>query len=102
MAKFVVVYIGGAMSETPEAVDASMRAWMAWFGSMGSAVKDMGNPFSKSIVVHSDGSTGETSRELTGYTVLEADGIEHAATLVAQCPVLTDGGSVEIYEALSM
>lgn len=102
MAKFVVVYKGGSMAETPEAAEASMKAWMSWFESVGPAVKDMGNPFSTSVAVHSNGSIGEVSAGLTGYTILEADAIDHAATLVAQCPVLSDGGTIEIYEALSM
>ncbi len=102
MAKFVAVYKGGSMAETPEAQEASMKAWMAWFESVGSAVKDMGNPFSSSVALGSNGSVGEASAGLTGYTILEADTIEHATSLMAKCPVLSDGGSVEIYEALAM
>lgn len=79
-----------------------MKAWIKWFDSMGPAVKDLGNPFSTSIAIHSNGTIGDASSELTGYTVLEADGIEHAAKLVAKCPVFSDRGSMEIYEALSM
>ena len=35
MAKFVVLYKGGAMAETPEAQEASMQEWMGWFGTIG-------------------------------------------------------------------
>ena len=35
MAKFVYVYAGGQMAETPEAQEQAMQAWMAWFGTLG-------------------------------------------------------------------
>ena len=50
MAKFVLVYTGGKMAETPEAQQASMEAWGAWFGSLGNAVADMGAPFGASTM----------------------------------------------------
>ena len=102
MGKFVVVYKGGAMAEMPETQEVVMKQWMDWFDSIGSVVTDFGNPFGSSKSRHSDGSTGETTSALTGYTILEADSLEHAGGLVADCPVLAGGGSIEIYEAMPM
>ena len=34
MAKFVYVYIGGQMAETPEAQEQAMQAWGAWLGTL--------------------------------------------------------------------
>ena len=45
MAKFVYVFTGGQMAETPEAQEQAMQAWGAWFGTLGDSVTDMGNPF---------------------------------------------------------
>ena len=53
MAKFVYVYIGGQMAETPEAQEQAMQAWGAWFGTLGDSVADMGNPFGNSATVSS-------------------------------------------------
>ena len=102
MAKFVLAYTGGSMAETPEAQEAVMQKWIAWFGELGAAISDPGNPFGASTAVRADGSTGAASAGLTGYTVVEADGLDHAATLAGGCPVLGAGGAVEVYEALPM
>ena len=58
MGNFVLAYKGGGMAETPEAQEAAMQAWGEWFGTLGSAVVDMGAPFGASTAVQSDGSTG--------------------------------------------
>jgi hypothetical protein len=102
MGKYVLAYKGGKMAETPEAQEAAMQAWGSWFGSLGSAVVDGGNPFGPATAVQSDGSTGKASAGLTGYSILEADSLELAAKLAGGCPVLGSGGTVEVYEALPM
>jgi hypothetical protein len=102
MGKFVFAYTGGAMAETPAAQEAAMQKWGAWFGTLGSAIIDGGNPFGASTAVKSDGSTGTTSTGLGGYSIIEADSLELAAKLADGCPVLESGGSVEVYEALPM
>lgn len=102
MSKFLVVYKGGQMGSTPEEQEATMNAWMAWFGSMGPAVTDVGNPFGGSTSLASDGSRGAATSELSGYSIVEADDLDAAAELAASCPNLASGGSLEIYEAMPM
>jgi hypothetical protein len=102
MGNFVLAYKGGSMAETPEAQEAAMKAWMDWFGTLGSAVVDAGNPFGASTTVTADGSGGATTAGLSGYSVLQADSLDLAAKLAGGCPVLAAGGTVEVYEALAM
>lgn len=102
MAKYVLAYTGGSMAETPEAQEAVMKAWMDWFGTLGSAVLDGGNPFGASTAVRSDGSTGTTTTGLSGYSTVQADNLELAAKLASGCPILEAGGSVEVFEAIDM
>ena len=102
MGKYVLAYKGGSMAETTEAQEAAMQAWMGWFGELGSAVIDGGNPFGPSTAVKSDGSATAATAGLTGYSVLEADSLELAAKLAKGCPVLAAGGSVEVYETIAM
>jgi len=45
MANFVLLYSGGSMPESEAERAAVMQAWGAWFGALGSAVVDGGNPF---------------------------------------------------------
>jgi len=102
MAKFLVVYKGGQMAGTPEEQEATMNEWMAWFGSMGSAVTDFGNPFSGGAAIATDGSHGAATTDLTGYSIIEADHLDAAAAMLAACPNFTSGGSVEVFEAIPM
>ena len=100
MSNFVFAYTGGAMAETPEAQEAAMQAWMGWFGTLGDAVVEVGNPFGASIAVQADGSPAPTRAALGGYSVVQADSLEDAAALAKGCPVLEGGGAVEVYEAI--
>jgi hypothetical protein len=103
MANYVFVYTGGTMAETEEAQAAAMAAWGAWFGGLGDAVVEIGNPFGPASTVAADGSVSDGGASgLTGYSVLRADSLGAATTLSKDCPVLTTGGAIEIYETLDV
>jgi len=103
MAKYLLAYKGGAMPESEEEQRAVMAAWTSWFGDLGPAVVDGGNPFSVSASVASDGSvTDGGGAQLTGYSVLRADDLGGAVELAKGCPILEDGGTVDVYESLPM
>jgi hypothetical protein len=98
MAKFVLIYRGGGMPESEEEGQKQMAAWGAWFGTLGDAVVDMGNPFgaSKSVGGGNGGSTA------TGYSIVSAGSLDDAVGLANGCPILQNNGSVEVYEAMEM
>ena len=103
MAKFVLAYRGGGMADTPEEQHKAMEAWMGWFGTLGAAVVDAGNPFGASCTVGPDGSSRDGNQAgLTGYSIIEAVSVTDAADKAKGCPVLASGGSVEVYEAMPM
>jgi hypothetical protein len=102
MAKFVYVYTGGQMADTPQEQEAAMQAWGAWFGTLGGAVTDMGNPFGASATVKAGGSSDGGASAAGGYSILEADSLADATAKAAGCPVLDHGGAVEVYEAIAM
>ena len=102
MGKYVFAYTGGSMAETPAAQEQVMQAWGAWFGTLGAAIVDGGNPFGASTAVQPDGSSGAATAALTGYSVITADSLELAAKLAGGCPVLESGGTVEVYETIDM
>jgi hypothetical protein len=103
MAKFVLAYSGGSMPETEEAGAAVMAAWGAWLGGLGDAIVEPGNPFAASASIASDGAVSDGgSTHLTGYSVVTADSLSAATTLVKDCPALSGGGTVDIYEAIDM
>lgn len=99
MATYLFAYKGGSMAETDEEREAVMAAWGKWFGELGAAVVDGGNPFGPAATVSAGGSVSEgASSSLTGYSVLTAEDLAAASTLAKGCPVLAAGGSVEVYE----
>jgi len=105
MANYLLVYKGGSGNrpQTPEEQKKVMDAWTGWFGQMGAAVVDGGNPFGPSASLSSDKSVKEgASSGLTGYSILKADSLQAAAELAKGCPHLSDGGTVEVYETFAV
>jgi len=104
MSNYLLAYRGAqGMPETDAERDALMAAWGAWFGELGDAVVDMGNPFAGSATVSSDRTVGDgAGSELGGYSVLQADSLAAATELAKGCPVLGRGGSVDVYEAMAV
>lgn len=102
MAKFVYVYTGGQMADTPAAQEEAMQAWGAWFGTLGNAITDGGNPFGASVTVSPSGITAGGAAGAGGYSIVTADSLDDAAALTKGCPVLDGGGTVEVYEAIPM
>ena len=102
MAKFVYIFTGGQMADTPEAQEEAMQAWGAWFGTLGDAVTDMGSPFAGSSTVSSDGVSAGGAAAASGYSVVTAGSLDEAAALAKGCPIIAGGGTVEVYEAIPM
>ena len=104
MAKYLFVYHGGKNPESEEEVAKVMDEWGKWFGGMGTAVVDGGNPVGMSSTVNSDGSVSDDggSNPASGYSLVEASDITDAVGKAKGCPILVDGGSVEVAEAFDM
>lgn len=100
MAKYLLVYHGGSgMGSTPEEQAKSMEAWMSWFGSMGPAVVDGGNPVGRAWTIQADGTVeGGGANPAGGYSVISADSMDAALVLAKGCPIIAGGGSVELCE----
>lgn len=102
MAKFLFTYTGGGGSSS-EDMDAALAAWGAWFGELGAAIIDGGNPVAKSMVLASDGTVTEAGDEgISGYSLIEAADGEAALELAKGCPVLAIGGSVAVSLTIDM
>jgi hypothetical protein len=100
MANFVLAYKGRTSQPATEAEgQAAMAAWMAWFGSIGSAVVDHGNPFGPSKTVSNGGTVGDGAASgLSGYSIVSASDLAAATEFAKGCPILANGGAVEVYE----
>ena len=103
MPKFIFAYHGGKAPETPEEGEKVMAQWRAWFDSLGSAVVDPGHPLGMSKTVSSSGVTDDGgANPISGFSLINAADIDKAAEMAKGCPMLSDGGSVEIAEAFDM
>jgi hypothetical protein len=101
MGKYLFAYRGGMMADTDEQRQAVMQAWGQWFGELGQAIVDPGNPFAGSTSVDGNGG-GSVDSQLTGYSVIKADSLDAASALAKGCPVLKGGGSVDVYETIEV
>jgi hypothetical protein len=97
---YVLVYKGGGgMAPDEAARQQIMDAWGRWFGSLGEALVDGGNPFGPSASVSAGGSVSQGATSgLTGYSIIKSDTLQQATDSARGCPILADGGSVEVYE----
>lgn len=104
MANYVFAYSGGSgVAADPAEREATLAKWGQWFGELGSAVVDGGAPTGPAKTVAPSGSvTDGGSRGLTGYSIMTADSLDAATEIAQGCPILENGGSVDVYEALQM
>ena len=105
MKKFMIFYNGPATPAdqmAPDKVQAIMAKWKEWMEKTGNAMVDMGTPLAGGVAVVDDGSAGNAT-DLSGYSIIQADGIEQAKALVEGHPFLSDKEgkfSIEIHEML--
>ena len=103
MPKFIFVYHGGKAPSDPAEQERVMAAWGAWMGGLGSALVDGGAPVGMSRTVSPSGVADDGgANPVSGYSMVEAADQDAAAEMAKGCPILADGGSVEVAEILSM
>jgi hypothetical protein len=96
---------------TPEKAQQTMKKWRAWFDELAQKgqLKSVGQPLdlggkvvggtSKTIT---DGPYAETKDILGGFSVVEAKDIDQAVKIASGCPILENGGSVEVRPVMQM
>ena len=105
MAKYLFVFYGGGMPETQAAQARVLKQWGTWYGKLGQAVVDMGNPFSGAVnKIKADGtvSKGPIGQRASGYTIVDAGSLDAATKMAKGCPILKSGGSIEVCESLEV
>jgi hypothetical protein len=103
MPKYLLAYHGGSPNETEEEQANAMAAWGSWLGGLGAALVDGGNPVVQSATVAADcTSSPGGSNPVNGYSLIDAANLEAAIALVAGCPILSSGGSVEVGETIDI
>ena len=98
MAKYALLYVGGDMPASEEEGTAVMAAWNDWFKVNDDVIADKGSAFGGSTGVGAE----LPASGVTGFTVIEADSADAAASLVKDHPHLAANGRIEIHETLDM
>ncbi len=110
MKKFVVIYHAptDAMQQTgdstPEEMEKGMEPWMEWANKCGEKLADMGTPLMGGIKLLPGGSSGESEREVVGYSILQAEDMQDAKSLMHGHPHLNwaAGCEIEIHESMPL
>ena len=105
MANYLLLYSGGSMPESEAEQAAVMQAWTNWFGQLGSALVDPGNPTTGQVkTIASDGTVSEGSEldMASGYSVIKADSLDEAVAKAKGCPVLQGGAKLVVLETFNV
>lgn len=100
MSKFVFIYHAPmtpaeAAPPSPEQMEAVMGEWNAWAGKVGDGMVDFGTPLAGGVRVTTKG-TSPSTREVAGYSIIEARDLDAALALAKDHPHLNTPGGCEI------
>jgi len=108
MSNYMYIFRGGQNKSTlsPEDLQVHMGRWMSWMGDL----KEKGQlidglPFTgegKTVtrVVVTDGPHAEGKEVVGGCFIMNASTMEEASEIADGCPIIEEGGSVEVREIM--
>ncbi len=110
MKKFIVIYhapaeaLAQSAKASPEEKKKGMDAWYGWAKSCGDQLVDLGNPLCGGQKVLPGGNSENSSREVCGYSILQAKDMDSAKALLVNHPHLswTDGCEIEVHETMPL
>jgi hypothetical protein len=110
MKKFIVTYhapietMKQTAESTQEEMEAGMKAWMEWAAKCGDSLVDLGTPLMGGQMLKTDGSSEDSNRMVCGYSILQAESMENAKSLMDGHPHLgwNDVCQIEIHESMPL
>ncbi len=110
MKKFVVIYhapaeaMAAMATATPEQKMEGMKPWMAWADRCGDQLVDLGTPLIGGQRLSQDGSSTGSEKEVSGYSILQAEDMAGAKALLDGHPHLqwAGGCDIEVHECAEM
>ena len=109
MKKFIVTYHvpASAMAQmdnaTPEQQAEGMKAWMDWAQKCGDKLVDMGAPLANGQHISPGGAIRNSTKEFSGYSILQAENMDEAKALMKGHPHLNGwnaDASIELSETM--
>ena len=105
MSEFTFLFRGRDRCASPAQMQKTMRNWVAWFTELSANghIRDGGHPLAdsgmvvggKQKAVHA-GAYAKAGDAVGGYMLIEARDLAHAVEISKGCPILENGGSVEV------
>ncbi|MBO6517431.1 MAG: hypothetical protein JJ975_12865 [Bacteroidia bacterium] len=110
MKNFIVIYHAPAevmaqmASATPEQKEEGMKPWFAWKERLGDQLVDFGSPLMGGQRLLPGGATENSTKEVTGYSIIRANDMEEAKSLLQGHPHLNmpDTCDIELHETVAM
>ena len=110
MKKFIAVYHASpeAMAQmteaTPEQTAEGMKYWLDWKEKIGHALIDMGSPLMGGIAISPSGDKANSTKQVSGYSIVQAEDAVAAHELFAGHPHLNwhTSASIEVHECVEM
>jgi len=110
MKNYIVIYHApsSAMEQsanaTPEEIEKGMEPWMDWAKMCGDKLVDLGTPLTGGIKLSPGGSSASSEKDVVGYSILKAESIQDAKSLMENHPHLNwaAGCEIEIHETMPL
>jgi|SRR5665213_1300342 len=107
--KFLIIYhvpvdaMEQTVSSSPEEMAEGMAQWKAWAERVGSKLADLGAPLVNGKRLHPNGSSVPSTRDVAGYSLLEAEDWEDVMALLLDHPHISGWNpeaTIEIHETM--
>lgn len=102
MKKYMVIYhapdelVAQSANSSPEDMEEGMEEWMAWAAKCGDQLIDLGNPLMGGQKLLPDGDSQSSTRGVAGYSILQAENMDDAKSLLVGHPHLAWNAACEI------
>ncbi len=102
MKKYIVLYhapvdaLKQTANSSPEEKEKGIEAWMNWAKKCGDQLVDLGNPLAGGQKLLPGGKSEDSSREVCGFSILQADNMDAAKALLDGHPHLGWNADCEI------
>jgi hypothetical protein len=111
MKKFVVLYhapmdparMREMMNRPKEEMAKGMEMWMQWAKKCGNHLVDLGSPLMGGQEISGDGTIKPSTKNVSGYSILQAENMEEAKSLLQGHPHLgpwNPEATIEIHESM--
>ena len=111
MKKYLVIYhapmdaaaMREMMNRPPEEMAKGMEMWMQWAKKCGDHLVDLGSPLMGGQALNGDGKSKPSDRHVSGYSILQAENMEEAKSLLQGHPHLgpwNPQATIEVHETV--